>query len=92
MAWDGVVTKGWLNHTLEMGYTIPAEAVVVGSLSVPLSDQKQWVSGLEICTNICEYVIVEESLHLNFELKCAPLSLFSISSQCDRAEITSEGS
>ena len=45
VAWDGLVDKGWVMYDIELGYEIPVESVIIGSISVEIKEQKQWVSG-----------------------------------------------
>ena len=44
MAWDSLIDQGWVSSHPELGFTIPAESCIIGSIPVQITERKQWVS------------------------------------------------
>ena len=57
VAWDGLVDKGWVMYDIELGYEIPVESVIIGSIPVQIKEQKQWVSEVCILYSVLYYFV-----------------------------------
>ena len=44
VAWDGLIDQGWVSYHPELGFTIPVESCIIGSIPVQITERKQWVS------------------------------------------------
>ena len=43
VAWEGIVSKGWVTFNREIGYQTTTESHVMENLSIQVSEQRQWV-------------------------------------------------
>lgn len=68
VAWDSLIDQGWVTSHPELGFTIPAESCIIGSIPVQITERRQWVS---TCTCYFYYFVF---FHL-FDLD-SPFAIF----------------